>query len=423
MEEDVIFITGLSYTGKVLTASILSEFGYNVTRLNDDIDDFLSNLSTKVGHRLFKMKINNLFIGNKNVIIIKHCGIFNLKIIYPNARIIVCMHNPVGYISDEENSEMEKLITYIHFYTEKLLEAADVVVRLEELIFNPNTVISRIINKLSIKNDLNSFNDAVNIVKEVVMINKYYQILCNICKNNHLTDLTDLLITMGYILLKDNKMYPIDYTNIFIDFNHLVSSKSLQEIIPTLKYEEREYNLLWRIFDPGVKLKIAICISGQPRFVDGPQYNLLKFHILDRYDCDIFCHYWWNNEETEYETSPWSNLGSVKAIKNTHEIIKKLYDPVAVEYDPVMEDNIAAEKYSDTSNIRTPYNLTSMYTSMKKVYKLLKSYVNSNGIDYDYVIRYRYDGMVDFFPNLYLLSSNNLYFTNLLPNDGLVSNN
>jgi len=39
-------------------------------------------------------------------------------------------------------------------------------------------------------------------------------------------------------------------------------------------------------------LKIAICISGDPKYIDGQHYNKFKNNLLNKYDCDIFCHYW-----------------------------------------------------------------------------------------------------------------------------------
>ena len=88
-----------------------------------------------------------------------------------------------------------------------------------------------------------------------------------------------------------------------------------------------------------------------------------------------------------------------------------------------MEDNIDPTKYPRTTNPRTPYNLTSMYTSIKRSYELMEEYVKMTGIKYDFVVRYRYDGIIDFFPNLYLLPKDRIYYSNIVRHCGAVHNN
>tara|TARA_R100001163_G_C5068190_1_gene208135 strand:+ start:3376 stop:3552 length:177 start_codon:yes stop_codon:yes gene_type:complete len=57
-------------------------------------------------------------------------------------------------------------------------------------------------------------------------------------------------------------------------------------------------------------MKIALQFSGQPRFIeDKICYISIKNNILDKYDCDVFCHFWWDeNPDLLYDAAPWSNL-------------------------------------------------------------------------------------------------------------------
>ncbi len=433
----IIFITGVSFTAKCVVAEILSNFNYIIIKLNTD--EFCSKLyglrSKNAIKNLLVDKINASYLYHDTVVIIRNYNdiSFILDELYPHKKLIVCMHNPIGFIFNDKVPSsliMEKIDTYIKYYNHALLNKSNHIIRLEELLYDTLPAILNLVSSISVDKNANLIYKTSLCVKEVVMFHCYYQRLCEICNFTAPTPvykkLTQLLINMKYIIIDNNIKYPIDYTNLSLNLHKLESSRKLYEVIPTNKIYKREYNEHWRIYVPPNKtrLKIAVCISGQPRFVDGPQYNTFKFNILDRYDCDVFCHYWLNeDEETIYETSPWSELGYLKADKDVKNKIQKLYNPVASKCDHVMIDNIDAEKYPETSNKRTPYNLTSMYTSMKKSYELLKDHVDNYGIKYDFVIRYRYDSIFDFFPNLYMLPKNNIYYSNLLPKNGIVSNN
>ncbi len=38
--------------------------------------------------------------------------------------------------------------------------------------------------------------------------------------------------------------------------------------------------------------KVALCLSGQPRFHSGKSYDSLKREIINKYDTDVFIHSW-----------------------------------------------------------------------------------------------------------------------------------
>ena len=54
-------------------------------------------------------------------------------------------------------------------------------------------------------------------------------------------------------------------------------------------------------------MKVAILLSGQPRHFDKETPQNIREHLTSKYDCDIFCHFWWSEEEVKsginYKTS------------------------------------------------------------------------------------------------------------------------
>ena len=54
-------------------------------------------------------------------------------------------------------------------------------------------------------------------------------------------------------------------------------------------------------------MKVALLMSGQPRYVDDSRpFSFFKENVIDKYDVDVYCHGWFDRD-SEYEKSPWSN--------------------------------------------------------------------------------------------------------------------
>ena len=54
-------------------------------------------------------------------------------------------------------------------------------------------------------------------------------------------------------------------------------------------------------------MKVALCIFGQPRFLDNPHpFISHKKYILDKYDVDCYCHLWWKSGIKEFDANPWA---------------------------------------------------------------------------------------------------------------------
>lgn len=86
-------------------------------------------------------------------------------------------------------------------------------------------------------------------------------------------------------------------------------------------------------------MKIAICFSGQPRFVS-ECYPGIKSNIIEanrNHDIDTFVHTWFSEEISEkilYHNEFSSFSGEAKIKKNAVDEIKKLYDPLDLMVEP-----------------------------------------------------------------------------------------
>ncbi len=157
------------------------------------------------------------------------------------------------------------------------------------------------------------------------------------------------------------------------------------------------------------KLKIALLFSGQARFFDSEPYESIKKHILDNpnYDCDIYCHFWWDNGiQLKYECSPWNGWGELPIRKDTFQKLYDLYKPVSIKWNfPLAREE--TDFGLNTIHVNTPYNVRSMYTSLQRVYEQFET-VNNLKFDsnskYDFIVRIRYDTILEEFPDLKELS-------------------
>lgn len=132
-------------------------------------------------------------------------------------------------------------------------------------------------------------------------------------------------------------------------------------------------------------MKIAVCISGQTRFVE-KGYEYLEDNLLESYpETDIFVHTWYDplkeNENLEYN---W-NSGNVQKYSSQSVLnIKELYNP----------RNILIESPKTFFNFQEKTienNYCSQFYSIKKCNELKQTYESENNFIYDIVIRTRFD--------------------------------
>ena len=126
-------------------------------------------------------------------------------------------------------------------------------------------------------------------------------------------------------------------------------------------------------------MRIAICISGQPRNFK-QSYESLKTHFLDKYDCDIFFHSW---KTSSFESTNFGDRNYQYQLgKEDYNELIKLYQPKKY----ILEQPIVFDASDYQCPIwRQPLNNTlSMFYSIYKSFQLIED-------AYDYVIRTRFD--------------------------------
>ena len=173
-------------------------------------------------------------------------------------------------------------------------------------------------------------------------------------------------------------------------------------------------------------MKVAVLISGQPRFLHSSGYRSIKEKLLDKYDCDVFCHFWWSPNGGTYDSAPWSGVGKLPISSTAESDIIKLYNPKKYKWDLPVDSKSVTKTYPRTTSPTTWVNLPCLYFSMKESYKLMEEYIRETGAKYDWVIRLRYDAILTKFPDLTNLTNGYLYcidysqFHNFIGNNGLI---
>jgi hypothetical protein len=166
-------------------------------------------------------------------------------------------------------------------------------------------------------------------------------------------------------------------------------------------------------------MRIAVCLSGQPRFLDAGYQQIFEKIISKYNDVDFFIHTWWNDE-----------LNAKGANRNytfkpdTLKLIMDYYKPRLILNEPQMNFNIYNDVDYETINPISPY---SMFYSIKASNDLKNFYEKKNNFKYDVVIRCRFDILINRFDiNLSDIDLSYIYTDtvgNGFPNDQLAISN
>src|SRR5690349_15448926 len=159
------------------------------------------------------------------------------------------------------------------------------------------------------------------------------------------------------------------------------------------------------------KIRVAICLSGQPRFYNSKSYETIKKQLLDVYNCDVYAHLWLSNDiNFNYPYSP--HLSCFKEIKMEPEKVKKelieLYSPVSCIFEEPREFKEFLLKGDERYAIK---NFPSMFYSVWQS-DLARREI---GRQYDYVVRCRTDTLLNTFPDLTKLEKGVLYIPDNCP--------
>jgi len=140
-------------------------------------------------------------------------------------------------------------------------------------------------------------------------------------------------------------------------------------------------------------MKVALCLSGQPRMFK-TSYASLKTHILDNYNCDIFIDTWKfkNTDENFYLSHRYKDEGSLEELYDTYqprvlnvEKFDEIFEFKCLDF----ESRIASRQGAKEDNYLRRY-----YSMLYKIYncnKIKNEYEKKMNIHYDIVVRSRLD--------------------------------
>jgi hypothetical protein len=126
-------------------------------------------------------------------------------------------------------------------------------------------------------------------------------------------------------------------------------------------------------------MRIAICISGQPRNFK-QSYVSLKKYFLDKHDCDIYFHSW---KTPSFEST---NFGGGN---HQYQLNEEDYNELVELYQPknyILEQPIVF----DASGYQCPIWRQPLNNTLSMFYSIYKSFQLIEG-EYDYVVRTRFD--------------------------------
>jgi hypothetical protein len=131
-------------------------------------------------------------------------------------------------------------------------------------------------------------------------------------------------------------------------------------------------------------MKIAVCISGQPRSIKAGyaflKKNMLDYQKMKQHKVDVFLHSWADKHSIDNrDFSHFDMYAADTGIRGA-----KLSTPLNKE-------NIT-KKFPNIDNPAYPaYNTYSMWYSVAEANNLKREYELSNGMEYDVVVRTRFD--------------------------------
>jgi len=154
-------------------------------------------------------------------------------------------------------------------------------------------------------------------------------------------------------------------------------------------------------------MKIAVVLAGQPRSLYGLSHASIESHILDKYDCDVYCHTWWspNDVGQKYDKSPWSISTDTTIRPSIDQHIIALYHPTKLTCESSCDFPTKLTKYNHLQNIPNFHNYMSQFYSIQKSFEQI-----TDTTKYDFIIKLRYDAIIRSFPDLTTLSPNKSYY-------------
>lgn len=134
-------------------------------------------------------------------------------------------------------------------------------------------------------------------------------------------------------------------------------------------------------------MKIALCISGQPRNVQKGYSQFIQPNFLAHNECDVFIHTWWNSNQVGKKfINAGNHVASDPVGEDDLALIIKLYNPVTMHFEPQIDFDTSDYVDNIYPGVKPFSSLSQKYSSMR-VHELRRE----SGREYDAVVRLRFD--------------------------------
>lgn len=157
-------------------------------------------------------------------------------------------------------------------------------------------------------------------------------------------------------------------------------------------------------------MKVAVCFSGQPRYLE-VQYEKISDTFIRPYHADVFVHCWWDPSYAgqRFDYSPHASKRTGIWAPDTDRLIKDMYAPLQMEAEPQKEFDMSDLEGANFER-QAPHITKSMWYSIFRANELRREYEKQNQMEYDWVIRCRFDLSIESFDlNLHQLDPKKLY--------------
>lgn len=157
------------------------------------------------------------------------------------------------------------------------------------------------------------------------------------------------------------------------------------------------------------KLRVALVLSGQPRFVELGWSSLSHKLALRGADVSVFGHVWFDPKCQFYETAPWSGLGALSMANNSIDLLKKQYPGIRLEVESPRKFDVSEilAKLPEPSQvgvddyIRQRENLPNTASHCYSIHQALRLANEENrNKRFDLYVLSRYDSVLGVFPRL-----------------------
>ena len=142
-------------------------------------------------------------------------------------------------------------------------------------------------------------------------------------------------------------------------------------------------------------MKIALCLSGQSRFLEKAYNEVIYPYLLNNNQVDIFIHSWSVDKKLSggFVNGGGHIMGGPLSPNHDSKVIS-LYKPTSYLIEPQIEFEYGKYLERTMPGIRSDY-LYSQFYSVLKCNNIRKTYQAKTGTKYDWVVRSRFDVKLD----------------------------